>query len=78
MALKLFCSTCMEFIKEITPGQASRLPEEVICKNCKTKARNTLDEVKAVAEKAKQAIAGLENRWILKMEETGRKFYDDL
>lgn len=78
MALKLFCSNCTELIKEITPSQASRLPEEVICKKCKTHARNTLDEVKAVGEKAKQAIAGLENRWILKMEETGRKFYDDL
>ena len=78
MALKLFCSICKMFINEITPSQASRLPEEVICKNCKVQARNTLDEVKAVGEKAKQAIAGLQNKWILKMEEAGRKFYDDL
>ena len=34
MALKLFCSKCEEKIKEVTPDEASKLPEEVICKKC--------------------------------------------
>jgi bacterioferritin-associated ferredoxin len=78
MALKLFCSNCTELIKEITPDEASRLPEEVICKKCRDKARNVLDELNAVYKKEVQKMANYHNKSVLKLETIVRTFIDDL
>jgi hypothetical protein len=78
MALKLFCSICEEKIKEITPSEASRLPEKVICKKCRDKSRTVLDEFTALAKKSAEKIAGYVNKEQAKLEEIRRKFIDDL
>ena len=78
MALKLFCSNCTELIKEITPDEASRLPEEVICKKCRTRARDVLDEFNALSKKEIQKVHNYCNKVVVKLEEVARKFIDDL
>jgi bacterioferritin-associated ferredoxin len=78
MALKLFCSNCTELIKEITPDEASRLPEEVICKKCRDKARNVLDELNAAYKKEVQKMANYHNKSVVRLEGIVRTFIDDL
>ena len=77
MALKLFCSNCTELIKEITPDEASRLPEEVICKKCRDRARNILDEFNAQTKQEIQKVHSYCNKIVVKLEEIARKFIDE-
>lgn len=78
MALKLFCSNCTGLIKEITPDEASRLPEEVICRGCRDTARTGLDDFLAMLKKERQKWENMANKIVLKLEEHGRKYIDDL
>lgn len=77
MALKVFCNTCNKLIKEITPDEASRLPEKVICKECKEFTRDLLDKLNAEYKKLSQGLANVHNKAVLKLEETIRKALDD-
>ena len=76
MALKLFCSKCEEKIKEVTPDEASRLPEEVICKKCETFVYKMRDEFEAVTKREIQKVHGAANKGMVKLEELLRKALD--
>ena len=76
MALKLFCSKCEEKIKEVTPDEAGRLPEEVICKKCEDFVYEMRDAFDALCKKEQQKLAGAANKGMVKLEELLRKALD--
>jgi len=76
MALKLFCSKCEEKIKEVTPDEASRLPEEVICKKCEEFVYHMRDEFEALSKREIAKVSGAANKGMVKLEELLRKALD--
>lgn len=76
MALKLFCSKCEEKIKEVTPDEASRLPEEVICKKCEDFVNDALENFLKVSKQKQQHVAGVINSIVVELEELRRKALD--
>ena len=76
MALKLFCSKCEEKIKEVTPDEAGRLPEEVICKACVEFVYSIRVEFDAACKKEKNKVATAANKGMVKLEELLRKALD--
>lgn len=77
MALKLFCSTCNKLLKEVTPDEASRLPEKVICKECEDFTRDLLDKLNADYKRLSNNLANVHNKAVVKLEETIRKALED-
>ena len=76
MALKLFCSKCEEKIKEVTPDEASKLPEEVICKNCQEFIYKMKDEFDKECKNELRKISSVINKGQVKLEELLRKALD--
>ena len=76
MALKLFCSKCEEKIKEVTPDEASRLPEEVICKKCEEFVFAMKLEFEKVCKQEATKIAVAANKGMVQIEELLRKALD--
>lgn len=68
MALKLFCSKCQEFIKEIEPDEASRLKGDV-CKSCVDFYWAGKDKFIKEVDKMIQTLQKKKNDGILKIEE---------
>jgi predicted metal-binding protein len=76
MALKLFCSTCHEFMKEITPDEAGRLPEKVVCKKCVDFTYDLKDQLQKDYQKLNQMLSSTYNKAMVKLEETIHKALD--
>jgi len=76
MALKLFCSTCHEFIKEVTPDEAGRLSDKNVCKKCVDFTYELKDELNAEYKKLSQQLANMHNKAIVKLEAIINKALD--
>ena len=76
MALKLFCSKCEEKIKEVTPDEASRLPDEVICKTCEDFVFSIKLEFEKLCKAEHTKLSAATNRGMVKIEELMRKALD--
>ena len=68
MALKLFCSKCQEFIKEIEPDEASRLKGDV-CKKCVDFYWAGKDKFVKEVDKMIQELQSKKNNGIQKIED---------
>jgi len=76
MALKLFCSKCEEKIKEVTPDEASRLPNEVICKKCEEFVFSMKLEFEKACKQETNKLANAANKGMVQIEELLRKALD--
>jgi len=76
MALKLFCSKCHELIKEVTPDEASRLKDEVICKTCEEYVYQMRDQFDKLSKRELSKITSVINQGMVKIEELMRKVLD--
>jgi excinuclease UvrABC ATPase subunit len=76
MALKLFCSKCEEKIKEVTPDEASRLSEQVICKKCEDFVFSMRLEFEKLCKTEQNKINAAINKGMVKIEELMRKALD--
>lgn len=76
MALKLFCSKCKEMIKEVTPDEASRLADEVICKTCEDYVFSMRLEFEKLCKQETTKLAAAANKGMVKLEELMRKVLD--
>ena len=77
MGLELKCDKCREYIKDLTPDEAGRLPEGgVICKKCEEFVYSMRDEFEAVTKREIQKVAGAANKGMVKLEELLRKALD--
>jgi hypothetical protein len=77
MALKLFCSKCKEFMKEVTPDEAGRLGESTVCKECVNTAYTFKDELEKEYRKLNQLLANTHSKAIIKLEEIIHKALDE-
>lgn len=77
MALKLFCSRCHNFLKEVTPSEAANLDEKVVCKECVDIAYGFRDELKKEYNKLNSMLAGTYNKAIVKLEDIIHKALDE-
>lgn len=75
MALKLFCTACQKFIKEVTPQEAKDLADEVICKDCENVHRDLLDKLNAEYKKISSNLSKLHNDSVVRLENIIRKVY---
>jgi len=73
MALKIFCNICREFMKDVTPDEASRLKGDEICKTCKDYSRTVLDKLIVDYKRLSEELAGHYNKAVVQLEETIRK-----
>ena len=76
MALKLFCSKCHELIKEVTPDEASRLNDEVICKKCEEYVYQMRDQFDKLSKRELSKITSAINQGMVKIEDLMRKVLD--
>lgn len=76
MALKLFCSACQKFIKEISPKEATEVPDNTVCKDCKKLHQALLDRLNADYRKRSAELAKVHNEGVEKLENTIRKAFE--
>ncbi|MFX0194528.1 MAG: hypothetical protein ACFFCW_00275 [Candidatus Hodarchaeota archaeon] len=69
MALKLHCSKCHKFIKEVTPSEASHLDENVVCQECVDTAYKFRDMLEAEYKKLNSKLGGEYNKAMVKLED---------
>ena len=74
--IKLFCSKCQEFIKDIDPGEANHLHGKETCRECEERARQAITKIEQAHTKILNKINALHNKAILEMEEQVRTAYD--
>lgn len=73
MALKLFCTACQKFIKEVSPQEASKLEDEIICDGCKKFTQGLLDNLNSEYQKQSRRLSKIHNEGVQKLESIIRK-----
>ena len=51
MAVKIFCNSCQEFIKNATKNDLNGLTGQEICQPCEAKVKSAFDEVEKAARR---------------------------
>ena len=66
--LKLFCSTCHEFMKEVDPIHASKLSGAEVCSKCREEMQNAVKDLQKVSNRAQIAIQKMSDKAVAELE----------
>ena len=66
--LKLFCSTCHEFMKEIDPIHASKLSGDDVCPKCRGDMQNAVKDIQKISNRAQLAIQKMSDKAVAELE----------
>jgi len=66
--LKLFCSTCHEFMKEVDPIHASKLSGTEVCPKCREDMQNAVEDIKKIANRQQLALQRLSDKAVAELE----------
>jgi len=72
MALKIFCNSCHEFIRDARPDEISSLRGTEICQKCEAKHSEFLKIVQKASTRATNKINDVVNRFQAECEEAKR------
>ena len=66
--LKLFCSTCHEFIREVDPIHASKLSGTEVCPKCRESMQNAVENIKKIANRHQLALQKLADKAVAELD----------
>lgn len=72
MAVKIFCSSCENFIRNAYPAEISNLTGDEICENCENKQSLILTKMEKAATRAHRKIDDAISRFNSDCEEAKR------
>ena len=73
MALKLFCKSCKEFIRNVGPKEMRSVTGEEICESCAGQIQNMVVQVKKVAADGMAKIKKAEDYALANIEKELKK-----
>jgi len=72
MAIKIFCSSCEQFIRNASPSEISNLTGQEICENCANKQSEYIVSIEKAATRAHRKIDDAIHRFSADCEEAKR------
>ena len=66
--LKLFCSTCHEFMREVDPIHASKLSGTEVCPVCREDMQNAVKGIQKISTRAQLAIQKMSDKAVAELE----------
>lgn len=66
--LKLFCSTCHEFMHEVDPIHASKLSGTEVCPKCREDMQNAVKGIQKISNRAQIAIQKMSDKAVAELE----------
>jgi len=72
MSVKIFCNSCLKFIKDASPNEISMLKGTEICTECEGKFANAMDEVIKISKRGIVQIERKRDDCKVKLEEAMR------
>lgn len=66
--LKLFCSTCHEFMREVDPIHASKLSGAEVCPKCRESMQSAVDSIKKLTQRRQLAMQKMADKALAELE----------
>jgi hypothetical protein len=66
--LKLFCSTCHEFMREVDPIHANKLTGSDVCPKCREDMENAVQEIRKMSNRSQMSIQKKADKAIAELE----------
>lgn len=73
MAVSLSCARCRNFIKELKANEIPKITGEEICTECQDAVKKGWVDVEALKKKAINDIMRLADKYLVELDELGRK-----
>jgi hypothetical protein len=66
--LKLFCSTCHEFMRDMDPIHASKLSGTEVCPKCRSDMENAVTDIKKKSNRYQLSIQKMADKALAELE----------